>query len=290
MTGFGRGSIESSAYSVTCEIKSLNGKYFDAEIRLPRYLAELDNEIRKMLTDTLERGTVYVNYNIVLKSLNSGAGESENLINKPLALAYYAQLKKLSEELNVEFINPVAELMKIPDILSGPEKSADAQLMELIKTATKDAAQKLIEFRNTEGAQCGIGLIANIEKIKVNLKSVQSHEQARRDNLRTKMYANIEEHVANNISDKSRLEQEILIYLEKWDVSEEIQRLSQHLEYFIECIKKEPKGRKLNFISQEMGREMNTLGVKSNYFPMQQNVVEMKEELEKIKEQVLNLV
>lgn len=289
MTGFGRGFSESTDYSITCEIKSLNGKYFEAEIRLPRYLAELDNGIRKLLNNKLERGTVYVNYNIELKSA-AGINNNGNLINKPLAGAYYSQIRQLSEEMGLAFENPLHELLRIPDILNNPEKSADDNLRELILSATEKAADNLVEFRKTEGANCGNSLKLNIEKIQQKLQNVIACEPERRENLRSKIYNNLEEHVNNSIADKSRLEQEILLYLEKWDIAEEIQRLSQHLNYFKDCLNSEPKGRKLNFIAQEMGREMNTMGVKSNFFVMQQNVVEMKEELEKIKEQVLNIV
>lgn len=289
MTGFGRGFAESADYSVTCEIKSLNGKYFEAEIRLPRYLAELDNGIRKLLNNKLERGTVYVNFNIELKT-TAGIANTENLINKPLASAYYRQIQQLSGELGVAFDNPLGELMRIPDVLVNPERSLDENLKELLAEAAENASDNLLEFRKTEGANCGNALQQCAEKIREKLSKVTQLEPERRENLRTKIYHNLEEHVKNNIADKNRLEQEILLYLEKWDIAEEIQRLSQHITYFLDCLKLEPKGRKLNFIAQEMGREMNTMGVKSNFFAIQQNVVEMKEELEKIKEQVLNIV
>jgi uncharacterized protein (TIGR00255 family) len=155
---------------------------------------------------------------------------------------------------------------------------------------TAKAADKLMNFRQQEGESTKTKLAEASAFIREQLAVVESNEENRRQGLRDRIYGNLQEHVKESISDQSRFEQELLIYLEKWDIVEEKQRLKQHLDYFDLCLINEPMGRKLNFISQEMGREMNTMGVKSNHFAMQQAVVLMKEKLEQIKEQVLNIV
>lgn len=288
MTGFGRGMVESEQTKVTCEIKALNGRYFDAEIRLPKYLAELDPIVRKFLSDKLTRGTITVSYHI--KNDTDNNVNQEIRINLPLAKQYLQALKDLESDLGTTLSDPMREVLKVPDVLGLGEKEISSELKDAIIEVTKIAAEKLDEYRRDEGKATGKQLDQYIQQISNELILVENLEGDRREALRERVYGNVLEHVGENNVDENRLEQEILIYLDKWDISEEKQRLNQHIKYFIDTLHQEPTGRKLQFISQEMGREINTLGVKSNYFLMQQCVVKMKETLEHIKEQVLNIV
>jgi len=288
MTGFGRAEGESNGVKATCEIKSLNGRYLEVDLRLPRFMYELDPDIRRILTDKLERGSVSVVYNITFSKEASNANEIE--LNTSLAKAYLNKLNELSTELGLEFKDPFREIIKIPDVINSADKKISAETKQLIKDVTALAAEHLVEFRKEEGKNTGEKLSAAAVAIRTQLAVVEEAEEPRRASLRERIYSNLAEHLKESNVDASRFEQELLLYLEKWDIVEEKQRLKQHLDYFEECLIQEPLGRKLNFIAQEMGREMNTMGVKSNHFQMQQAVVIMKEKLEQIKEQVLNIV
>ncbi|MBS3913659.1 MAG: YicC family protein [Bacteroidetes bacterium] len=288
MTGYGRAEGESEGLRVSCEMRSLNGRYLDLDLRLPRFLMEIDPEIRRMLTEKLERGTVTIMYNIEYG--DQFIDPSDVKLNESLAAAYYQKLKGLGDKLGLEFRDPFREIIRMQDVISTPEKTLSDEHKKLIVQLTATAANHLVEFRKQEGANTGNKLKDATTFIREQLHVVESNEESRRQGLRERIYGNLQEHVKENISDQSRFEQELLLYLEKWDIVEEKQRLLQHMDYFDSCLTAEPLGRKLNFIAQEMGREMNTLGVKSNHFGMQQAVVLMKEKLEQIKEQVMNLV
>jgi uncharacterized protein (TIGR00255 family) len=197
---------------------------------------------------------------------------------------------ELSASLGVEFRDPFREIIRVPEVIQSGERSIDESVKQIIVDLTMQAADLLVQFRKEEGAATGVKLLSLVESIQSDLNEVSVHEEPRKQGLRERIYGQLAEHVNAELRDNNRFEQEILLYLDKWDIAEEKQRLQQHLDYFKSCLQKEPLGRKLNFIAQEMGREMNTMGVKSNYFPMQQAVVQMKEKLEQIKEQVLNLV
>ena len=176
------------------------------------------------------------------------------------------------------------------EVIQTGERVVEDEVKKAIVDLTLQAADRLVQFRKEEGKATGEKLRSLVESIQGDLNEVSAHEEPRKQGLRDRIYGQLAEHVSSDLKDNHRFEQEILMYLDKWDIAEEKQRLQQHLDYFKSCLQKEPFGRKLNFIAQEMGREMNTMGVKSNYFPMQQAVVQMKEKLEQIKEQVLNIV
>ncbi len=284
MTGFGRAQSENEKWTITCEIKALNGRYFEADIRLPKYLNELDSKIRRVLSDFLERGTLSVTYSI--KMIDSS---SHITVNTDLAKEYFGALKQLSASLGLELEDPMREVLKVPDVMGVSDREISDDFKNEVLHVTLEAAKQLDAFRCIEGAATAAKLKQLIESISDDVLLIEHQEGNRREALRERIYGNVLEHIKEHNVDENRLEQEILLYLDKWDISEEKQRLSQHLDFFIRTLKEEPKGRKLNFIAQEMGREMNTLGVKSNYFPMQECAVRMKEKLEQIKEQVLNL-
>ncbi|MFN4784324.1 MAG: YicC/YloC family endoribonuclease [Bacteroidota bacterium] len=288
MTGFGRAQIETPTLRAVCEIKALNGRYFEADLRLPKFLYEIDAQIRRQLNEKLERGTITCTYSITFPNVKA---EDQTIhINAGLAKAYLDKYQELSSSLGVEFRDPFREIIRIPEVIQSGERSIDESVKQTIVDLTMQAADLLVQFRKEEGAATGIKLLSLVESIQLDLNEVSIHEEPRKQGLRDRIYGQLAEHVSAELRDNNRFEQEILLYLDKWDIAEEKQRLQQHLDYFKTCLKKEPLGRKLNFIAQEMGREMNTMGVKSNYFPMQQAVVQMKEKLEQIKEQVLNLV
>ena len=287
MTGFGRSEAAEAGIKVVCEVKSLNGRYLDLDIRLPRFLYELDAPLRKMLQEKLERGSVTMMFNI---EFTGDENAPDININQALAKTYFDKLNHLSQSLNLDFRDPFNQIIRMPDVVGNAEKTLTDEGKHCILKTAADAVEKLISFRKQEGQAIMAKLAEASAEIRIQLAVVETEEEPRRQNLRNKINNSVAEHVRDNIADMNRLEQEILLYMEKWDIAEEKQRLKQHLDYFDECLKKEPLGRKLNFISQEMGREMNTMGVKSNHFPMQQAVVLMKEKLEQIKEQVLNIV
>ena len=288
MTGFGRAQIETPTLRAVCEIKALNGRYFEADLRLPKFLYEIDVQIRRQLNEKLERGTVTCTYSITFPNVKA---EDQTIhINAGLAKAYLDKYQELSSSLGVEFRDPFREIIRIPEVIQSGERSIDESVKQTIVDLTMQAADLLVQFRKEEGAATGVKLLSLVESIQLDLNEVSIHEEPRKQGLRDRIYGQLAEHVSAELRDNNRFEQEVLLYLDKWDIAEEKQRLQQHLDYFKTCLKKEPLGRKLNFIAQEMGREMNTMGVKSNYFPMQQAVVQMKEKLEQIKEQVLNLV
>ena len=288
MTGFGRAHLETSGVRVVCEIKALNGRYFEADVRLPKYLYELDPVVRKLLAEKLERGTINCSYSISFTAAD--AVEYDIQVNVPLAKAYVDQWRLLSDALSMEFKDPFREVLKLPEVVFAGERTISDAMKAVILSATEMAAEKLNNFRTEEGAATSKKLAELVDSIGADLETVITHEEPRKQQLRDKIYNNLAQHIQEGTMDPGRFEQEVLIYLDKWDIGEEKQRLAQHIQYFKDCLNKEPLGRKLNFISQEMGREMNTMGVKSNYFPMQQAVVQMKEKLEQIKEQVLNIV
>jgi len=288
MTGFGRAQMETPTLRAVCEIKALNGRYFEADLRLPKFLYEIDPQIRRLLNEKLERGTITCAYSITFPNVKA---EDQTIhINAGLAKAYLDKYNELSESLGVEFRDPFREIIRVPEVIQSGERSIDESVNQIIVDLTMQAADLLVQFRKEEGAATGVKLLSLVESIQSDLNEVSVHEEPRKQGLRERIYGQLAEHVSAELRDNNRFEQEILLYLDKWDIAEEKQRLQQHLDYFKSCLQKEPLGRKLNFIAQEMGREMNTMGVKSNYFPMQQAVVQMKEKLEQIKEQVLNLV
>ncbi len=284
MTGFGRAYSENEKWNISCEIKALNGRYFEADIRLPKYLNELDSKIRRSLSEMLERGTLTVTYNI-----KTTDAPSKISVNVELAKEYLNALNELSTRLGLTLNDPIREVLKVPDVMGVGEREISDEFKAEIVKVTLEAAKNLDVFRAIEGQATADKLKELIESISDDVLLIENHEDNRRESLRERIYGNVLEHIKEHNVDENRLEQEILLYLDKWDIAEEKQRLGQHLDFFIRSLKEEPKGRKLNFIAQEMGREMNTLGVKSNYFPMQECAVRMKEKLEQIKEQVLNI-
>lgn len=284
MTGYGKASGTFATKKITVEIKSLNSKSLDLYIRLSSVYKEKEIDLRKRIGAALDRGKIECFINVE----NSG-DQKTNIINKELAGRYYANLVDLSHHLEVKLENPLEIILKMPDVFTSQTEEFNEEEWNFISDLVDEALAKHIEFRNEEGAGLFREFEMRINNIKSNFLQVPQYENARIESIKSRIENNLEEFVGGAKVDKNRFEQELIYYIEKIDIAEEKHRLAQHLEYFIETMKQTTsQGRKLGFITQEIGREINTLGSKSYHPEMQKLVVQMKDELEKIKEQILN--
>ena len=287
MTGFGRASADLPEKSITVEIKSLNSKQFDAYLRMPPLYREKEAELRLMLSSGLERGKIELNINV-----DSNGDITSYSFNRILARQYFEEIKSLSQELG---ISPgedlVSVLVRMPDVLKAEQAELTEEEWAQVSTTVAQAIEKLNSFRIAEGKVLGKDLSERVHKIQKLLDGVAQFEDNRIKILRERIFRQIEEAVPQGSIDMNRFEQEIIYYLEKLDITEEKIRLDKHCKYFLDTLGEEDNnGKKLGFISQEMGREINTLGSKANDADMQKIVVLMKDELEKIKEQLFNIL
>ncbi len=287
MTGFGSASGENDFISVKAEVKALNGKFLELNARLPKSYQSKELELRKLLQSKMERGTVQVFFNIENKSVNTG----QYKINKELARFYYDEITELGFELGANVNEALMRIMEFPDVLSVVEE--DERLEEnwnLIYATCESAIDNLKQFREEEGMALGKAMEQCVLIIRNQVDKVISLEPQRLDTIRERIATNLEEFIGIENIDRNRFEQELIYFLEKMDIAEEKTRLLQHCQFFLDNLYKDSGGKKLGFIAQEMGREINTMGAKAYHFGIQQAVVTMKEELEKIKEQVLNIL
>ncbi len=282
MTGFGKAAGTFQSKKISVEIRSLNSKSLDLNVRFPSIYKELEPEIRNHIAQNLERGKVDVNINI------DSTGDSKNVsINKDLAAAYYKDLVELAEitgEKNTDFS---AIILRMPDIFISEKEEVSLSERSFINDLVKLASDHLNEFRRQEGIALEREFYERIEDIRNLLNEVPKYENVRIETIKERMRKALQDIEKQNI-DENRLQQELIFYVEKLDISEEKMRLTNHLDYFLSTMKQPGAGKKLGFISQEIGREINTLGSKSNHGEMQKLVVDMKDNLEKIKEQILN--
>ncbi len=284
MTGFGKASGTFSNKKITVEIKSLNSKNLDLFVRMPTIYRQNEIELRKLLGKRLDRGKVECNINVEL----IGDATSQK-INQKLISSYYQQLVTISEDLNLPQENLLATLVKMPDVFAAESEELDEEEWNFIVSVLDKAITEHIAFRTAEGQLLAEEFALRIANIKQAFDEIPEYEKSRVDTIKLRIENNLEEFVGISKIDKNRFEQELIYYLEKFDISEEKHRLENHLTYFIETLNKPvSQGKKLGFISQEIGREINTLGSKSYHAEMQKLVVGMKDELEKIKEQILN--
>ncbi len=286
MTGFGKSATSINQKKISIEIRSLNSKQADISIRIPAVYKEKELELRAKINQYLERGKI--EFNLYVEQTTATPNYQ---INESLFKNYYNELKRLSDELGEQ-----SDLIKIvagmPDVFQKEEKQAlDESEWQTIVELTIKALQDIDAYRTDEGNTLQKEMELRITNIQQLLKKVELYEKERVITVRERITAHLEEIVNGNQIDKDRLEQELVFYIEKFDVSEEKQRLQSHLDYFMDTMNdKDSQGKKLGFISQEMGREINTLGSKANHSELQKIVVEMKDELEKIKEQILNIL
>lgn len=288
MTGYGVVSQESESLKIHVEIKTLNSKFLDLNLRIPKSLADKELEIRKIVSDKLERGKV----SLSLEYVDATARPSKLAIDTSLFLAYYNQLKDLAEEVNADTTDLFKLALQSPEVmLSESLEEDESGNWALMKEKIHEALAACDNFRTTEGATLQAQLEASIQEIGNMLSKIIEQDPLRIQNIRNRIRQNIEELSLKGTADENRLEQEIIYYIEKLDINEEKVRLKTHLDYFLEVMNMpSSQGKKLGFISQEIGREINTIGSKANDALIQKYVVGMKEELEKIKEQLLNIV
>lgn len=284
MTGFGKATGTFSNKKISVEIKSLNSKNLDLFVRMPTIYRQNEIALRKMLGKHLDRGKVECN--ITVEQIGD---ETSQQLNKTLVKSYHKQLTEIAEELNIPQENVLATLVKMPDVFATESAELDADEWTYIVSIIEKAIGEHVTFRKTEGKRLEEEFTLRINNIQTAFDKIPEYESSRVDSIKERIENNLEEFVGISKIDKNRFEQELIYYLEKLDISEEKHRLANHLTYFIETLNKPiSQGKKLGFISQEIGREINTLGSKSYHSEMQKLVVGMKDELEKIKEQILN--
>ena len=286
MTGFGKVTAELPSKKVTVEIKALNSKQLDLSTRIPSIYKDKEMELRSLLLQSLERGKV--EFNIFIEYIGK---DTPTQINLAAVENYYNQIKEIAEKLNISVPNDWFQtLLRMPDAIKSETVEPDESEWEVVLETVKDAIKHLCDFRIQEGAMLQKLFEQKIANIATLLKEVEKYEGERIEKIKARIMDNLQK-IAEKDYDKNRFEQEMIYYIEKLGVNEEKNRLDNHLKYFISTMESgHGQGKKLGFIAQEMGREINTLGSKSNHAEMQKIVVQMKDELEQIKEQVLNVL
>jgi len=287
MTGYGRTKFTFNNKNITLELKSLNSKQADVSLRIPSYYREKESEIRESIISIMQRGKIDFAMYVEL-----GGANVQTSINQELASHYLSMLSEICRKNNIE---PGPELMvpvlHIPEVTQSNNEVLGDEEWHVLKSAIDNTLQQLQEFRIHEGNVIGADIIHRVEKILSLILEVEIFEPERILHIREKLAQQLDELQRQVQTDPGRLEQELIFYIEKLDITEEKVRLKKHCEYFLAtCRGDEMAGRKLGFIAQEMGREINTLGSKANNSEIQMLVVQMKDELEKIKEQLLNVL
>jgi uncharacterized protein (TIGR00255 family) len=287
MTGFGRAEGVVNGRQIVVEIKSLNGKQFEIGIKLPPILRSYELDIRNLLSTKLIRGSI--DFNIAVRQ--DGASKPM-VINTDLAIYYYKGMKQISDKLNLPEDNALSTIMRMPEVVVPESDVLPEDEFEAVAKVIEEAANLLMEHRKNEGEALGKDLSLRITNIEALLDHILPLEAQRTDKIRTRLNNSLRDVVGAENIDPNRFEQELIYYIERMDFSEEKTRLTQHCTYFHNIINREDvsKGKKLGFILQEVGREINTLGAKANNADIQQMVIGMKDELEKAKEQVLNVL
>ncbi len=279
MTGYGKAEVQLENKKVTIEIRSLNSKNLDINARFPTLYKEKEMEVRKWLSGQLLRGKI----DLVIFAETTGE-ETYTRINKGVVESYLEQLEGIRKEADILSI-----AMRLPDVLKTEREELDEEEWQKIEGGISEAIKQLNAFRSSEGNELKRDFEHRVAVLEEKLEEVISIDPERLDAVRTRLDKAIQD--LKSDVDENRFEQELIYYLEKLDITEEKVRLNKHLSYFLYSLnEKDSNGKKLGFISQEMGREINTIGSKANFAPMQKVVVEMKDELEKIKEQLLNVL
>lgn len=282
MTGFGKANGQINDKKISVEVRSLNSKGLDLNLKIPVLYRDLESPIRKIITSQLVRGKM--DLSIYIESqIQSDNGQ----INEKAATAYFQKLKSLNELWGTQTQDYLSIVLRMPEVLNSQQEDISDDEAAVVLSLVEKASAQLQIFRRQEGQGLAQDLIANLEAIKSELSEILPFEQERVQQVKDRILKGLATLDETRV-DANRLEQEMIYYVEKLDISEEKQRLLQHMAYFEETINQEATGKKLGFIAQEMGREINTLGSKCNHSEIQRRVVIMKDHLEKIKEQVLN--
>jgi len=286
MTGYGKaeGVVESKKISV--EVRSLNGKFLDCSLRVPGLYRQKEMLVRSKAAKEVVRGKVDISI-----SYESLEGEQNFFINTELLKSYYQGLSEVSKDLNITEENVLGTLMKMPEVMRSEKQKLSEGEWRGIEKLIDEALVSFNSFRLAEGNVLKKEVEARVNEISSLLVQVEPFETERIETIKTRIKKNIDEIVSKDGFDQNRFEQELIFYMERYDITEEKVRLKAHCEHFIKTMNdEEAQGKKLGFISQEIGREINTLGSKANHAEMQKIVVQMKDELEKIKEQALNIL
>ncbi len=287
MTGFGKEVIETSFRKITVEIRTLNSKQLDINLRIPQEFRDKEPALRSLLSKQLQRGKI--DFSIQSESTGSLAAP---VINQELAKHYYNQMVSVAQLVGqTDFSGFLPAIIKMPDVMVQNQNEANPDEWKQILKGITDAIHNVDRFRIGEGAVLQDDLVKRIATIGNLLAKVEPYEKERPEIVKARIRKRLEEWGGDAETDANRLEQEMIYYLEKFDITEEKVRLKKHLDYFMETLNSlESPGKKLGFVSQEMGREINTLGSKANHAEIQKMVVLMKDELEKIKEQLFNIL
>lgn len=288
MTGYGQARYEDENYSISVEVKTLNSKFLDVGVRMPKSFNDKEILVRNLISEKLERGKV----SLILEYSNKEDTTVRVNINEQLFKEYYEKLKTLSEIVESASDDLFKMAVQFPEVIKTIEDDSNNEKeWKVIFSTLKKAVDNCNDFREKEGAVLSINIKTYIQSIENNLNEIVKLDPLRVERIRSRLNGNLKEFANREELDVNRLEQELIYYIEKLDISEEKVRLASHLNYFLEILTNEKSlGKKMNFIAQEIGREINTIGSKSNDAAMQKLVVNMKEELEKIKEQVLNIL
>ena len=288
MTGFGQTTLHAGNLVVAVEVKTLNSKSLDVNLRLPRKFSEKELELRTLIGDKLERGKI----SFAVDYQQAAKPEIALRYNEELFAAYYTSLKKLADKVMAGYDNLFQLALSSPDVvITNGKEELDVAEWEKVKALVLEAIEKCDQFRLAEGKVLQEKLVEYIHAIRKALEHVEVLDPKRIEKIRNRIKGNITDFFGSEGFDANRLEQEIIFYIEKLDIHEERVRLKTHLDYFLKILnEQQANGKKLGFIAQELGREINTIGSKANDAPMQQHVVMMKEELEKIKEQLNNVL
>ncbi len=287
MTGFGHSKTEINGKIIRVEIKSLNARTTEIRCKLPNSYRDREMDLRKRVIDKLQRGKLDLTI-----TLDGFSDEENAFINADAFRKYYRELNALRRELNITEGDILQSILRVPNVIGQNEELADDEEWSIVEKTVDEALVSINKFRIDEGLVLKQDLVERIKQIENHLKSIEPYEAVRLDRIKDKLKKNMEEFALKQNVDQNRYEQEILYYIEKLDINEEKVRLSQHCVYFIEELdhKDDQKGRKLSFIAQEIGREINTIGAKAQDSDIQQFVVMMKDELEKLKEQLANIL
>ena len=287
MTGFGKAEFEVNNKKITIEIKSLNSKQIDINTRTPALYREKDIVIRKALSEKLVRGKV--DFNIYVENLGD---ETNSKINEPILRGYFNHLSQISHDLGLTVDHSTLQAsMRLPDVVKTEYETLDEQEWETIYSNILLALNDINDFRAKEGKALETDILGNVTAIHKLLKEIEPFEAQRIEALKTRLTDNLDAYKKKGNVDENRFEQELIFYLEKLDINEEKVRLDNHCKYFFETAKQNGSlGKKLGFISQELGREINTIGSKANNSEIQRIVVQMKDHLERVKEQLLNVL
>lgn len=287
MTGFGKAEFEVTNKKISIEIKSLNSKQIDINTRTPAIYREKDIAIRRELSEQLVRGKV----DLIIFVENLG-DESNSKINEPVLKSYFEHLKEIGDRLNLTTDHTTLQAaMRLPDVVKTEYETLEEEEWEFVFSRLKEAISDIDDFRTKEGLALETDICNNISSISKLLSAIEPYEQNRIETIKQRLSENIESLKLNGSVDENRFEQELIFYLEKLDINEEKVRLSNHCAYFLETVAlPRSSGKKLGFIAQEIGREINTIGSKANHSEIQKIVVQMKDHLERVKEQLLNVL